>query len=164
MARIRPLRASDSTLELTLLIHRAYRRLANLGLRYSGTRQSEEATRRRVSKGECLVAEREGRLVGTVTLVRGVPVRGSLWLNLPGVVYFEQFAVEPELQGLGIGSALLREVERRASAGGAREVSLDTAERAEHLVRFYASRGYRTVERVRWPGKDYWSVVMSKGL
>ena len=52
---IRPLGPSDSIWELTAFLHRSYARLANLGLRYKPTDQSEEVTRARIERGEFFV-------------------------------------------------------------------------------------------------------------
>ena len=82
----------------------------------------------------------------------------------PGMAYFTQFAVEPGLQGTGLGSRLLRHVEEQARARGATEIALDTAEGAEHLVRYYAARGYAPAGHVKRGGKSYRSVILSKRL
>ena len=160
----RRLKPSDSTLELTWLVRRAYRRLANLGLRYRGTVQDEDETRLRIARGECFVGVRRARFVATVTLACGVPVRGCSWYNLPGVALFNQFAVAPELQDAGVGTALLGLIEARARELGAREIACDTAEPANLLVDWYLRLGYRPVETVRWRDVNYRSVIMSKAL
>jgi hypothetical protein len=54
--------------------------------------------------------------------------------------------------------------ETRASALGARESALDTAESATHLIEFYTARGYRHVGDVQWENTNYRSVVLSKVL
>ena len=45
---LRKLAVSDSLLDLTHLLHRAYARLAAMGLRYMATHQSEQVTRERI--------------------------------------------------------------------------------------------------------------------
>jgi GNAT superfamily N-acetyltransferase len=77
-------------------------------------------------------------------------------------MHFGQFGVEPSLRGRGIGARLLKHVEDRTRARGFRELALDTAEGATHLVEHYTAHGFRSVARIRWPGKRYDSVVMSK--
>ncbi|WP_312116724.1 hypothetical protein [Brevibacillus reuszeri] len=42
--------------------------------------------------------------------------------------------------------------------------SLDTAEGAHHLIRYYSARGYRHVDYVQWNETNYRSVLMSKKL
>jgi hypothetical protein len=59
---------------------------------------------------------------------------------------------------------LLGEVERLAISDGKTELALDTSEGAAHLLDYYAKKGYREVERVRWDVVNYGSVVMSKGI
>lgn len=45
-----------------------------------------------------------------------------------------------------------------------KELALDTAEQAQHLIALYAGFGYRHVGFVQWPGKVYRSFVLSKAL
>lgn len=161
----RLLRADDSIEELTELIHRAYASLAAMGLRYLGTWQPPETTRERAEGGECWVAEVDGQVVGTIAFQPPGRSGGCPWYERPDVATFGQFAVEPSLQGSGVGSALLTLVEARALELGAAEIACDTAEPATHLIRWYEARGYRIVDRVDWrPGTNYLSVVLSKRL
>lgn len=150
--------------ELTSLLHRAYAPLAAMGLRYVATHQDDATTRRRIAPGECLVAERGGRLVGTITWYAGDNHSACRWYHREDVAGFGQFGVEPELKGRGIGAALLAEVERRAAAAGFAEIACDTASPAADLIAMYSRRGYREVERVRWDATNYESVVLSKRL
>lgn len=158
------MRDGDSWEELTSLIRSAYSQLADQGFRYWGTWQSEADTRHRCSQGRCLVAVREGRLVGTVLLKTIFDDHDPPLYLRPEVVVISQFAIDPAFQGKGLGSRLLAEAERSALELGATEVALDTAEGASHLVEFYGKRGYRIVGRVDWDGTNYVSVLMSKAL
>ena len=162
--RIRPLAPEDSIEDLTGLLHRAYGRLANMGLRFWATHQSAEHTRKRASKGECYVIEEDGCLVGTIMFYSPEQTRGCLWYDRPEVASFGQFAVEPELQGRGCGRRLMALVEQRAAETGAEEIALDTAEPALHLIELYERRGYRLVGHAQWEGVNYRSVIMSKRL
>lgn len=63
-----------------------------------------------------------------------------------GVACLGQFAVEPSLQAMGLGRQMITLIERRAEAAGAREIALDTAKPATHLVGWYTRLGYRSVE------------------
>ncbi|MHC4445000.1 MAG: GNAT family N-acetyltransferase [Planctomycetota bacterium] len=162
--RLRKLEPADSLEELTELLHRAYKRLADMGFRYVATYQDVETTRRRVGTGECYVGTLKGTLVSTVTLVPHFRADGSSWFDRDGVANFKQFAVEPELQGLGIGSAMLEIIENKAAEMGAEELALDTAEGAVHLIDYYTKRGYRFIEYVDWDITNYRSVILSKHL
>ena len=159
---IRRLSAGDSLDELTDLLHRAYAGLAAMGLNFVAAAQPVEVTRRRLEKGECFVGVRGERIVATVTFRPTATTHGSPWLDRPDVCSFQQFAVDPALQRLGIGRRLITECERRARETGAAELALDTAEPAVHLITLYERLGFRFIERVRWPDVNYTSVIMSK--
>ncbi len=164
MLQIRLLGSDDSLHALTALLHRAYARLGAMGLNYTAVDQDEATTARRVAGGHCLVAHWQGRLAGTVLLQPTYARNDCDYFTRPGVAALHQFAVEPGLQGHGIGRALMEAGETWARAQGFQELALDTAEPATHLVALYRSLGYEPVGHVHWPGKVYRSVVMSKRL
>jgi ribosomal protein S18 acetylase RimI-like enzyme len=92
-----------------------------------------------------LLAERTGRLVGTVLVV-----------DEGDAVYLGMFAVRPDAQAGGVGSALLAEGERFGKSELARSVARMTvlAQRPE-LIAWYERRGYeRTGERRPFPYGD----------
>ena len=162
--KVRNMDSTDSVEDLTELLHQAYRQLGEMGLNYTAVDQDSATTIRRIQRGECLVAELDGQIVGTVTWYPPQALGRCAWYRRPGVAVFGQFAVRPESQGQGVGSHLMLEVERRARVEGATELALDTAEPAYHLIAYYARRGYRQVETAQWTGKTYRSVIMSKEL
>jgi GNAT superfamily N-acetyltransferase len=164
MPKIRELTSGDSLNEITSLLHRAYARLGAMGLNYTAVNQSPEVTAERVAGGRCFVAELEGKVVGTILVKPTYRMNECEYFTRPGVAAVHQFAVDPDVQGKGIGKALLRNCEDWASESGYRELAMDTAEQAAHLVTLYASLGYEQVGFVQWPGKVYRSVVMSKRL
>lgn len=149
---------------ITELLHRAYARLAEAGLRFVASHQDVAVTRRRLSRGDTIVAIDEDAVVGIVTLARIDATSGSPFYDLPDVASFGQYAVDPVHQGQGIGSVLLEFVEALALLRGVTHLALDTSEHAVHLIRLYESRGYRFVEHVRWRDVNYRSVVMAKSL
>lgn len=161
---VRPFGPGDSWEVLTDLLHRAYAALSAQGWNYTAVDQSVEVTRRRGTRGTCLVAQRDGRLVGTIAVHGPDPRSECARFREPDVAILEQFAVEPSLQGTGIGDALFAEAEAVARRMGARRAFGDTAEGATHLVDWYARRGWRIVDTVQWPGKTYRSVVLQKDL
>jgi GNAT superfamily N-acetyltransferase len=161
---IRPIEPTDSIADLTDLLHRAYARLAAMGLRFYATYQTEEQTRERLDDAECFVGVMDDRIVATIAYYGPARSKGCDWYKRPDVAYFGQFAVEPDLQRRGIGERLIDTVERRALADGAAELALDTAEPAEHLIRYYTRLGYRLVDHVQWDLANYRSVIMSKTL
>jgi GNAT superfamily N-acetyltransferase len=169
---VRRLRPGDSINELTGLLHRAYAKQVRMGLHALASHQSPEVTRKRVSKGECFVAvqsdgERE-QIVGTIMFQEpswgGAPESGPRWFRRPDVANFSQFAVDPALQGRGIGMMLLETVERRARELNMAELALSTAEPDQELVAFYRHRGFREIDRFDWGVTNYTSLIMSKSL
>lgn len=171
---VRRWREDDSLEALTELLHRAYGALAAQGMHYVASHQSVDVTRRRLAGGESFVAVLGGRVVGAVTLTvpgttAGTPQAGGddvpeLYTRR-GVAYFSQFAVDPDVQGGGIGSTLLAHVESRAAALGADTIGLDTSEHAHALIAWYVARGYTHAGRHDWrPHVNYESVLLSKPL
>ncbi len=161
---IRPLKDSDSLEEVTDLLHRGYKRLADMGLHYLATYQDVPTTRRRISHGDCFVAVYHGKIIGTLTYFPPDVIGGSPWLKRDDVADMGQFAVDPDFQGNGIGGRMIAFMETYARNLGCAELSLDTAETAEHLIRWYEKLGYRFIEYVKWDITNYRSVVMSKTL
>jgi GNAT superfamily N-acetyltransferase len=159
--------ARDSLDDLTTLLRAAYRPLADRGLNFIATTQDVSVTQKRIeSATACWVAvAAEDIVVGTVCYYAGAHFSaGPQWYVQPGVCHFGQFAVSPKLQAGGIGSALLTRVEECAAADRKHELACDTAEPATHLIEFYERRGFRIVERHRWPHAHYDTVVLSKNL
>lgn len=169
-ASLRPLSASDSLDALTALLHRAYARLAAMGLNFTAVDQSVETTRRRVGSGQCFVAELDGRIVGTVTVCEAYDpnrepwARATPWFYRRDVAHLHQLAVDPSAQGQGLGDRLVAACEQWARAQGRGGLALDTAAPAAHLRRRYGRLGYREVDDVQWHGKRYRSVLMVKAL
>ncbi len=151
--------------ELTNLLHRAYADLAQMGLRYTATHQDVATTRSRVAGGECFVLVDGARLVGTIVLRPSVGAASKVaWYQRPEVATFGQFGVDPAYQRRGLGRCLLDHVQRQARELGARELALDTSDRAAHLIALYERWGFRIVDEVQWAETNYRSVVMSRPI
>ena len=111
-----------------------------------------------------VLAERDGVLVGCANLER----QGDSG-------YFGMFAVNPSLQGGGVGDAILRECERLAQAWGLRAMRMTVFWMRHELIAYYQRRGYSgTGERAAFPygderfglpqRDDLWFEVYSKPL
>ena len=163
---IRLLEPTDSIEELTEVLHRAFKSLADMGLHFTAVDQSPQVTRQVIKDAECYVAVLKGRIVGTCTFKckKTDQTTGSPWLDHPDVVSHTQLAVDPDLPAMGIARALHDVIEDRARELGATEIALDTAENAKHLVRLYQWSGYRIVDTAYAVHTNYRSVVMSKRL
>ena len=154
----------DGVAALTLLLRRAYAPLAAGGMKFVATWQGPDITLNRIRESECYIALQGDRLVGTINFKAPATTRGCGWYDRPEVASFGQFGVEPDLQGAGVGRALLSVVEARAIEVGAAELALDTAEPAAHLQALYRRWGYRRVGWADWEETNYRSVIMSKAL
>lgn len=161
---VRNILPEDSITELTGLLHRAYKRLADMNLRFVATYQPPETTIERITSGYCFVVVEHDRTVGTMTLYPPDTKSNCEFYSRQGVWCFGQFAVEPSLQSIGVGGIMLRAGEEFAAQTGATYLALDTAEPAEHLIRYYTKRGYCFEQFVQWDVTNYRSVVMSKKL
>lgn len=170
-SHIRPLHATDSLAELTALLHASYASLAAQGWNFTAVDQSVEVTRERVSAGQAWVAERDGRLVGTIAMSGPKPASGQYLRDpvpdcytQPGHAILAQLAVHPDMRGQGLAEQLMDAAEAWAAEQGYTHVVLDTALPAIALQRRYARRGYAPVGDVQWAGKSYRSVLMLKAL
>jgi predicted GNAT family N-acyltransferase len=67
---------------------------------------------------------------------------GRLHFNSPEEAQVRFMAVEPEVQGRGLGGVILKEFERRARAAGAKSIVLNARDDAQ---RFYAKHGFVVV-------------------
>jgi [ribosomal protein S18]-alanine N-acetyltransferase len=92
---------------------------------------------------ECILAKSSGEIAGFCISARQ-RTRG----------YIVTIDVLKQYRKFGIGSALLREVERRFASNGVREVGLETATDNESAIAFWNRHGYRTlgVEKGYYPG------------
>jgi GNAT superfamily N-acetyltransferase len=159
---LRPLSDGDSLDELTAMLHRAFARLGQMGLNCTCVAQTVAVTRERIEKGTCYVAVCDRRLVGTFTLYGPAPASESTWYHRPAVASIHQLGVDPEFQDKGLGTDLPIFAEDWARQHGYQELALETPQPTKRLVAFYRGRGYRPVESVKFRGKHYRSVVLSK--
>jgi GNAT superfamily N-acetyltransferase len=156
----------DSYEDLTKLLNAAYRQLGDAGLNYVAVNQGVETTRKRIGTASaCWVAKKNGDLVGTICYYEDARHESwPAWYRRNDVCHFGQFAVDPSLQRLGIGSLLLAKAEERAIDDAKREFACDTAGAAGRLIAYYARRGFRIVGKHTWGHAGYGSVVLSKRL
>jgi GNAT superfamily N-acetyltransferase len=160
---IRPFSEKDSISELTSLLHRAYKRLADMGLFFVATNISEDEMQGFISKGECFVADMDGKIIGTILLYPRGKNTPALYKR-EDVIVFGKFAVEPEYQCKGIGGMLMNFIEKYVKEKGIKELALDTAEQAQHLIDYYTKRGYKPAGYHKWSMTNYRSLIMSKKL
>ncbi len=108
---------------------------------------------RRDREAELWVAEDGADLVGTVTYC---PI-GSPWRELGSddEAEFRMLAVAPKARGHGVGEALVRHCEARATGDGATRMVLSTLDEMTSAHRIYERLGYRrSPERDWFPQPD----------
>ena len=106
------------------------------------------ATAQKRLEAHVLVAELEGRVVGTLTLFRPGSPGSEAWL--PGAADLRHLATLPEFHGRGLSHALMDEAERTARAWGVPAICLHVRRGAQGVARLYARRGY-----LRDPAGDF---------
>lgn len=154
MFRIRPVEPGEDT-AVQALLHQAHAwNLAN-GFNFTAADITLAALAPRLDPARFFVAERAGRLVGTVE-VKPEPE--------PPDWGFHLLAVAPEAKGSGVGKALVAHAEALGRAAGAPRMIMDTPENHPWLPGFYRAQGYEAFDYKRWDGKLYRSVLMAKPL
>jgi GNAT superfamily N-acetyltransferase len=86
-----------------------------------------------------LVAERDGRLLGTCTLI----LIEHLAHNFARSAILEDVVVDGEARGLGIGQALMQRAAEHARGWGCYKLALSSSQSREAAHRFYAGLGFR---------------------
>ena len=100
--------------------------------------------------GTILVAESDGRLVGTVTYFQDASWEAMPMDPAPGTAGLRATAVHPDHQGRGIGRALIDACLDRAQSHGAERMLLHTAAFMVPAIELYQRLGF-----VREPSLDY---------
>lgn len=105
-------------------------------------------TATRAGAAEVLVAVRDGRVLGSVTLARpGTPFAD---IALPGELEFRMLAVSKAARGLGIGGALVDRVVQTARTEGFDAVVLTTMPTMRDARRIYDRLGFTHVPQRDW--------------
>ena len=113
------------------------------------------ATAARAADGILLVAERDGRIVGTATIC----TPGSAFREIGGddEVEFRFLAVAPEAQGTGVAAALIDAIEQHARDTGATRLAICVRDTNTGAAAMYARMGFSREPDRDWtprPGVD----------
>lgn len=120
----------DDAPALAELVNRAYE---IEGFFVDGNRTSAAEIEKLIAKGTFLVLERGPVLAAAVYVETRDPSCG----------YIGMLSVEPTLQGMGLGTRLVRIAEAMCEAMGVRSVRLRIVNLREELHRWYKGLGYR---------------------
>jgi ribosomal protein S18 acetylase RimI-like enzyme len=149
-------------------VGRAHRARLEQLTRATGLFREEEVATAVELLDECLAGDDDYRFVGAFD---GEQLVGyACWGPTPGTEATHDLywiVVDRARQGAGVGTQLLREVESRLTAHGARLVVVETSSRADYAPTrgFYEARGYTrtaTIPGYYAPGDDL--VVFTKDL
>jgi len=112
---------------------------------WEGYRQNIADVWSRAPISSTIVAERDGKLLGSVNYYG--PGRADSSDNTwpPEWASIRLLGVSPEARGLGIGRALMDECLRRARADGARDMGLHTTSLMDVARAMYLRRGFKRV-------------------
>ena len=101
-----------------------------------------------------LVARRGREIVGTLRLATKKPwaIDASYYTKVARPLYLTDMAVDPGIQRMGVGRALLEEAAAVARAWPADAIRLDSYDAAAGAGPFYERCGYREVGRASYRG------------
>jgi FMN-dependent oxidoreductase (nitrilotriacetate monooxygenase family) len=128
------------------LLNAAYQPLREMGIRFTAVTADLDLVRRIIRRHTTFLLERDGALIGTVSVRFPWPMGEGHLATYP---FIHWFAVAPQLKRQGIGAALLDHVESdflrdRIKAPA---VYLATATRHPWLAGIYERRGYEAFHR-----------------
>jgi len=135
---VRRAQPSDAV-ALAALVNRAYEVEKSF---VDGDRTSADEIRRVMGTGHFLVLEAKGSLAAAVFVEVGAD---------GGSGYIGMLSVDPRLQGMGLGTRLVRIAEAMCEAMGAGWVRLRIVNVREELGRWYKSLGYSEVGTTPYP-------------
>lgn len=99
-------------------------------------------------KGVCLKAVQDEKIIGMVYAQTENPINGKEGLEKWVIVIA---AVDPEMEGKGIGSALLKEIENIAKTRGILKMFVYTNKDDDQVINFYKKNNYKDAGYI----KDY---------
>ena len=80
----------------------------------------------------------------------------------PGI--FHRLAVDPALQGMGLGGLVLDDVQQLLRTAGCDCIRCDTSEKNEKAIRLYEKMGFRRCGTLRWPESENDCMAFDKPL
>jgi predicted N-acetyltransferase YhbS len=116
----------------------------------------------RAEGSRLLVAERRGRLAGTVTFFPDAAVEGLGWPS--GWAGFRALGVDPALRGLGVGRRLTQECFDLARARGAPALCLHTAAFMTAAVTMYEGMGFERAPEYDFDPRDLYPTDLTETI
>ena len=131
-----------------------------------GTYPAENMVRKDVEKGRLYFMRAEEVLAAAVTVDFG---QEEEYAQIPWTCgirpgSFRRLAVNPSMQGSGLGGAVVDDVQQMLRRGGCDCVRVDTSEFNRNAMRLYEKLGFRRCGRLRWPDAAGDNIAFDKPL
>jgi GNAT superfamily N-acetyltransferase len=110
---------------------------------------SEKGVLLAMKQGKVMIATQAGTIVGTLTLSARKPwaIDTAYFTKVKAPIYLTSMAVEPRLQGKGVGRFMLDGAHEKAKAWPGNAIRLDAFDANAGAGGFYARCGYRETGR-----------------
>lgn len=123
---------APEVLELTRAAFERYAKEIRKREKVAALREQLSDVERDIAQKNVFVMRLDSKLVGSVRFE----------VVADGIAYLSRFAVDPDVQNLGLGGLLLEKVRMECYAKGVRAITLHTASRMRSTVAFYLKNGY----------------------
>ena len=162
-------RATEQELEELFLFYRlAADSMEERSIRHWhwGLYPSEDLLRGDVKNGRLYILRTDG---GIKAAVSAAPGQEDAYNTLPWTCgtkpgSFQRLAVHPSMQGTGIGSTVLEEVQQLLLDSGCDCIRCDTSENNTPALRFYEKHGFRRCGRLHWEEVPGDNITFDKAL
>lgn len=118
-----------------------------------------EAIRKNIMDSEVYVILSDDNVVGTVTVTNNKSIYFDD--NIPAI-YISKFAIHPEYFGQGIGSEMIKWLEKLAVKRNIKTIRLDVYVKSEKAIVFYQHRGFEIMDEK--PTRNFSVYCMEKKL
>lgn len=146
---IREAVAADAQEIVALRIAAADDLSARFGNGFWSSNTTDKGVMLGITTGKVLIATSAGMIVGTLTLSTRKPwaIDTAYFTKVKTPIYLTSMAVEPKLQGQGIGRDLLVAAEQAVRNWPGESIRLDAFDANAGAGEFYAKSGYKEVGR-----------------
>ena len=122
---------------------------ARYGKGFWSSNTTEKGVMLGINRGKVLIATRSGSIVGTLTLSTRKPwaIDTAYFTKVNRPIYLTSMAVDPKLQGQGVGREMLGQADKAVRAWPGHSIRLDAFDANAGAGAFYAKCGYRETGR-----------------
>lgn len=122
---------------------------ARYGKGFWSSNTTEKGVMLGINRGKVLIATRSAAIVGTLTLSTRKPwaIDTAYFTRVQRPIYLTSMAVDPKLQGQGVGRTMLAEADKAVRGWPGHSIRLDAFDANAGAGAFYAKCGYRETGR-----------------